>query len=206
MALAGLWDLCLQCEATTVFSGEAGPHQAPSKPVVEAPSPATVAEAGLDNQGGRRSAATSSISTPLTQDCLEELVWDLFRLHDLDGNGLLSEGELIRINEAIYEIHNGSPGDDKNCELKAKYQQLFRDQLDAEGKSVPFERFREYILRLVQQYDKHAEAQAMIVEQWVAEAHTARLIGVTGAATTPSIRNDSIIGSKSMPASATARR
>merc|ERR1719498_1327408 len=122
---------------------------------------------------------------PLGADGLEDLILELFRLHDLDGNGLLSEGELIRINEAISEIHHGYPKQDERTALKTKYQQLFRDQLDADGHAVPFGRFREYILRVVRGYDKHAEAQAMIVEQWVAEAHTARLIGNCGAPPPP---------------------
>jgi len=139
---------------------------------------------GCSSNNGRRSPPL------LGQESLEELVWDLFRLHDLDGDGFLSEGELVRINEAISEIHTGSYDKAESSELRAKYEQLFRDQLDPEGRPVPYGKFRDYIIRLVEQYDKHSEAQVMIVEQWVAEAHTARLIGVTGAARTPTISSD----------------
>jgi len=128
-----------------------------------------------------KKAASGGSSYTLGPEMLEELVGELFRLHDLDGNGLLSESELIRINEAISEIHHGSPEKSVRNDLHTKYQQLFRDQLDPEGMPVPYGRFREYIMRVVGQYDKHADAQAMIVEQWVAEAHTARLVGDCGA-------------------------
>lgn len=161
LALVNLWEACLRCEATAVLNND-----------------------GCSSNNGRRSPPL------LGQESLEELVWDLFRLHDLDGDGFLSEGELVRINEAISEIHTGSYDKAESSELRAKYEQLFRDQLDPEGRPVPYGKFRDYIIRLVEQYDKHSEAQVMIVEQWVAEAHTARLIGVTGAARTPTISSD----------------
>mmetsp|Transcript_116850 Transcript_116850/g.202787 ORF Transcript_116850/g.202787 Transcript_116850/m.202787 type:complete len:361 (+) Transcript_116850:89-1171(+) len=107
---------------------------------------------------------------------LEGLIRELFRLHDLNSNGVLEEAELITINKMICEIHYGS-GDKSGAAIEAKYRALFREYLDPEGKPVPYERFRDYILHLVRQYDKYEEAQAMIIEQWIAEAQTARLLG-----------------------------
>lgn len=108
---------------------------------------------------------------------LEGLIRELFRLHDLNGNGMLEEAELIKINKVINEIHYGAAEKAGLAAVEAKYRTLFREYLDPDGKPVPYERFREYIMHLVCQYDKYEEAQAMIVEQWIAEAHTARLLG-----------------------------
>lgn len=116
---------------------------------------------------GERLAGTSQ---------LEGLIRELFRLHDLNSNGVLEEVELIKINKMICEIHYG-PGNKAGAAVEAKYRTLFREHLDPDGQPVPYERFRDYILHLVRQYDKYEEAQAMIVEQWIAEAQTARMLG-----------------------------
>jgi len=106
---------------------------------------------------------------------LEALLQELFKLHDLNGDGVLSELELIRLNEAVAVLHHGD--DVETGAVETKYRELFRQQLDPEGQPVPFKTFRGYLLRVLGELDCHEEAQEMMVEQFIAEARLARSIG-----------------------------
>jgi len=103
---------------------------------------------------------------------LEVLAQELFRLHDLNNDGLLSEVELIKLNEKIAMLHYGKDAD--RAEVKRKYQELFRSKLSADGQPVPFEVFRRYLAELLNSLDPDVAAQEMILEQFVAEARSGR--------------------------------
>jgi len=103
---------------------------------------------------------------------LEELTWELFRLHDLNGNDLLEENELITLNEKIAILHHGKDTD--TAEVRCKYRDLFRAKFDPEGKPVPYPVFRAYAKELLNGLDTDPEAQEMILEQFVAEARSGR--------------------------------
>lgn len=103
---------------------------------------------------------------------LEELFVELFHLHDLNGNGVLEEIELIKINEKIAFLHYGKDID--TSEVWAKYKAVFRAKLDPNGEPVPYEKFRAYAREVLDGLDKDPEAQEMILEQFVAEAHSGR--------------------------------
>lgn len=110
-------------------------------------------------------------NTPGSQQ-LEELVKELFQLHDLNRNGLLEEVELTKLNEKIALLHHGKNID--RSAVKEKYRVLFREKLNPQGQPVPFETFRTYILQVLGEFDPHEEPQIMILEQFIAEAHNAR--------------------------------
>mmetsp|Transcript_37340 Transcript_37340/g.57982 ORF Transcript_37340/g.57982 Transcript_37340/m.57982 type:complete len:225 (+) Transcript_37340:72-746(+) len=104
---------------------------------------------------------------------LENLLWSLFCEHDISGNRWFEEGELIKLNEKIAVIHHGKEHVDRN-EVRTKYANLFRSKLDPQGRPVSFNVFRVYMLEYLDELDPDPEAQLMILEQFVAEAHAAR--------------------------------
>jgi len=105
---------------------------------------------------------------PQVDMAVEVLMEELFKLHDLNQNGLLEELELIKLNEKISMLHYGVDAD--RSAVKAKFQKLFRTELDPNGHSVPFAVFRDYTLRVLEELDSNVDAQVMILEQLVAEA------------------------------------
>jgi hypothetical protein len=109
---------------------------------------------------------------------IERLTQELFRLHDLNDNGVLEESELIRLNETLTLLHHGAGERADACE--AKYRRLFREKFDPDGRPVPYETFRTYIRELLPELDKHLEAQEMILEQFIAEARMARTVVHSG--------------------------
>jgi len=106
------------------------------------------------------------------QERLEELMRELFRLHDLNNDGLLEEAELVTLNEKIAVMHHGMEID--VGEVASKYRGLFRAKLDMNGNPVQYETFRAYTLEVVNGLDSDPEAQEMILEQFVVEAQTGR--------------------------------
>lgn len=107
---------------------------------------------------------------------LEHLIHELFRAHDLNSDGMLDESELIQLNEAVAEVHDGYVNED----VQRKYSVLFREKFDPEGRPVPYSTFRAYMLEMLDEIDRHENAQEMMVEQFLAEARLARTV-VTGA-------------------------
>lgn len=122
---------------------------------------------------------TRHTKTHVSEQRLEELTSELFQLHDLNGNGLLEEAELIRLNEQIAILHHGNDCD--TMEVRSKYQELFRTKLDPNGHAVPYAIFRSYAYEVLDALDTDSEAQEMILEQFVAEARSGRqAIGLSG--------------------------
>uniref|UniRef100_A0A7S4Q6W2 EF-hand domain-containing protein n=1 Tax=Alexandrium monilatum TaxID=311494 RepID=A0A7S4Q6W2_9DINO len=105
-------------------------------------------------------------------DRIEELLQELFRLHDLNKNGALEESELIKINEKIQILHYGEDIDKE--EVRRKYKEHFRDKLDAQGHPVSYDVFRAYWLHVLQEHDKDLRVHEMILEQCIAEVDSAR--------------------------------
>jgi len=103
----------------------------------------------------------------------EMLLEDLFRLHDLNRNGVLEEMELIKLNEKITMLHFGKDAD--KTAVRAKYKDLFRTKLDPHGDPVPYEKFRDYMMETLQGLDTDTRAQELIMEQFIAEAQSARV-------------------------------
>lgn len=113
-------------------------------------------------------AGAGSMSDPT----IEELICELFRLHDLNANGVLEEDELVKLNEKVAILHYGRDTD--MAVVRAKYKALFRDKLSANGEPVPLEVFSKYMINLLTQLDTDPRAQVMILEQFIAEAESAR--------------------------------
>ncbi|CAK0856638.1 unnamed protein product [Prorocentrum cordatum] len=105
-------------------------------------------------------------------ETLEEMLQELFRLHDLNGNGALEEEELVQLNSKVAMLHHGRDSDLEA--VKAKYRALFREKLDPLGRPVGYATFRGYVQQVLQGLDRNLTAQEMIVEQFVAEAGSAR--------------------------------
>mmetsp|Transcript_48765 Transcript_48765/g.136448 ORF Transcript_48765/g.136448 Transcript_48765/m.136448 type:complete len:535 (-) Transcript_48765:90-1694(-) len=103
---------------------------------------------------------------------LEDLMRELFKMQDLNANGVLEEEELIKLNEKIEMLHYGK-GVDKAA-IKEKYTQLFRKELNAEGQPVPYDVFRTYMVQVLHELDPDPRGQTMILEQFIAEAESAR--------------------------------
>lgn len=106
---------------------------------------------------------------------LEDGLQELFRMQDLKGDGVLEEMELIKLNQKIAILHYGK--DSKEAQkgvITEKYTKLFREKLDVNGDAVVYPLFREYILERLDAVDVDPRAQAMIVEQWIAEADSGR--------------------------------
>jgi len=103
---------------------------------------------------------------------IDILTRELFRIHDLNGNGLLEESELIDLNEKIAMLHHGS--EINTGEVRRKYQDLFRTKMDPQGCAVAFNKFQEYAQELLDGLDADPEAQEMMLEQFVAEALSGR--------------------------------
>merc|ERR1719329_783381 len=100
---------------------------------------------------------------------------ELFRAHDLNGDGLLDEAELIKLNQGVAEAHGCSDFES----VAEKYSALFREKLDPDGKPVPYEKFRSYLMEVLDEIDQYEVAQEMMVEQFLTEARLARTV-VTG--------------------------
>lgn len=111
---------------------------------------------------------------------LEDLIWQLFHAHDLNGDNLLDEQELIKLNEGVAKVHDNEDRDFDVAAVREKYSKLFREKLDSEGNPVRYEKFRDYILALLSELDSHEDAQEMLMEQFLVEARIARTV-VTGA-------------------------
>lgn len=105
-------------------------------------------------------------------DTFEELLQKLFRVHDLNQNGVLEELELIQLNKKVALLHYGKDVD--LAAVKTKYQELFRNRLDPEGQPVSYQTFRRYMVEVLSEIDEDERAQEMIMEQFVAEACQAR--------------------------------
>eukprot|EP00931_Biecheleriopsis_adriatica_P069350 TRINITY_DN43205_c0_g1_i1.p1 TRINITY_DN43205_c0_g1~~TRINITY_DN43205_c0_g1_i1.p1 ORF type:complete len:359 (-),score=65.05 TRINITY_DN43205_c0_g1_i1:45-1121(-) len=105
---------------------------------------------------------------------LEALVSELFLLHDLNGDGMLDESELIQLNETVTRLHHGQDAD--LTEVATKYRDLFRRKLDPQGRPVPFPTFRLCIMQMLNDIDQDLPSQEMIVEQWTTEARCARTV------------------------------
>ncbi|CAJ1434562.1 unnamed protein product [Effrenium voratum] len=102
------------------------------------------------------------------------LLEELFAAHDLNKNGLLEELELIQLNKKIVLLHHGRNADMEA--VKAKYQDLFRRKLNAQGDAVPFSIFKAYMSQVLVEVDPDPAAQEMMLEQWLAEAQAARAL------------------------------
>lgn len=116
-----------------------------------------------------RRATDSSQTEARIQDLLKEL----FRLHDLKSNNVLEEEELVKLNQKVALLHYGREGTDKAA-IREKYQTIFREHLDPQGRPVPFEIFNEYMKGVVAAVDSALNAQEMMLEQFVAEAQSGR--------------------------------
>eukprot|EP00403_Amphidinium_massartii_P023051 CAMPEP_0178395014 /NCGR_PEP_ID=MMETSP0689_2-20121128/13003_1 /TAXON_ID=160604 /ORGANISM="Amphidinium massartii, Strain CS-259" /LENGTH=392 /DNA_ID=CAMNT_0020015661 /DNA_START=60 /DNA_END=1235 /DNA_ORIENTATION=+ len=136
----------------------------------------------LQNQLGFKGASASSPQTQVVANkkvmpdeaSLESLMRTLFGLHDLKGNGVLEEEELIKLNEKISMLHYGK--DINKAEVREKYSDLFRRKLDKDGNAVPYSTFRTYMVEVLKELDTDPAAQEMILEQWIAEAECARTV------------------------------
>jgi hypothetical protein len=133
--------------------------------------------------GAVLAAALSDCRLSLLRDCngheepgarserLESMMEELFRLHDLNSNGTLEEVELVKLNEMIAILHRGRDTDRES--VRQRYRGIFRAELDPEGDPVPYPRFRQYMFRTLDALDPDEPTQAMILDQFIAEADLA---------------------------------
>merc|ERR1719486_407146 len=82
---------------------------------------------------------------------LDELLEKLFTLHDLNCNGVLEEVELVKLNEKIAILHTGALTD--RGAVRSRYSGIFRSRLDSDGQAVPFKKFRDYMLGILDELD-----------------------------------------------------
>lgn len=103
---------------------------------------------------------------------LEELIRQLFQVHDLNNDGFLEEEELVQLNEKIHILHHGMDAD--VSAVRTKYKELFREKLDPHGRPVPYETFRRYAREMLDGLDPDPESQELILEQFIEEARSGR--------------------------------
>lgn len=113
-------------------------------------------------------------SNQTMKECIEKLTQELFRLQDLKGDGLLEEAEVVKLNEKISMLHYGKDVD--KTAIRDKFRNLFRSRLDVAGNPVAYPRFREYMSQVLNEIDADPRAQEMILEQFIAEANSARYV------------------------------
>lgn len=127
-------------------------------------------------------ASTSSNSLPTSArgprapavrlDRIEGLIAELFRLHDLNDNGVLEEEELIKLNQKIALLHQGK--DANKAAVREKFHNIFHQELSPDGQPCGFSVFRRYMQKLLKEFDADLGAQEMILEQFVVEAESGR--------------------------------
>mmetsp|Transcript_26744 Transcript_26744/g.71201 ORF Transcript_26744/g.71201 Transcript_26744/m.71201 type:complete len:170 (-) Transcript_26744:19-528(-) len=110
----------------------------------------------------------------LCRESVEELIKQLFNLHDLNSDGVIQEWELVSLNQAIAFLHHGCSVDFDAVGLR--FTELFRNKLDPEGQPVSFKKFRTYVKQVLTAIDTNPMGQEMIVEQFIAEAVSARML------------------------------
>eukprot|EP00931_Biecheleriopsis_adriatica_P061489 TRINITY_DN36971_c0_g1_i1.p1 TRINITY_DN36971_c0_g1~~TRINITY_DN36971_c0_g1_i1.p1 ORF type:complete len:737 (-),score=135.45 TRINITY_DN36971_c0_g1_i1:28-2214(-) len=109
------------------------------------------------------------------QEHIDGLMKELFRLQDLNKNGLLEEEELVKLNQKIAMLHYGRDSKDADRQkVETKYRNHFREHLDPEGKPVDYEKFKDYMGRILNGIDPDPRVHEMTLEQWIAEAESGR--------------------------------
>lgn len=121
-----------------------------------------------------RRRAKAGKRPPLWSLQLDQLLQELFHLHDLRGDGFVDELELVKLNEKIAMLHHGKDID--RGALRRKYTELFREKLSPNGQPVTYPAFRTYIEEVLSQLDPNENAQKMIAEQFIAEAQSGRML------------------------------
>lgn len=104
-------------------------------------------------------------------DRLEGLMKELFKLHDLNGNGLLEEVELVKLNEKIAILHCGYDTD--RAAVRERYSTIFRDRMNPQGQAATYSTFRGYMYEILDGLDPDEPTQTMILQQLIAEADLA---------------------------------
>lgn len=123
------------------------------------------------------SAPANQVAPEMAEEAaneIERLLRELFRLHDLNSNGLLEIEELVQLNSKVALLHHGK--DTNLAAVKSRYRQLFKDRLDPHGRPVPYQTFRRYVVQVLNGIDPDPAAQEMMLEQFVAEAKSARAV------------------------------
>jgi len=106
---------------------------------------------------------------------LEDALQELFDKQDLNGNGVLEELELVKLNQKIAMLHFGKDSKEARKDvIEDKFVKLFREKLDIRGEAIVYPLFREHILERLDSVDPDPRAQIMIVDQWIAEAESGR--------------------------------
>jgi len=116
--------------------------------------------------------AYEPLEPPGPSERVEALIGELFCLKDLNSDGDLDVSELVILNRKIAVLHYGQDVD--IATVKHKYENIFREHLDADGRPVPMAIVRRYVLQVLHELDPDQPAQEMILEQFIIEARIAR--------------------------------
>merc|ERR1719327_1028600 len=120
----------------------------------------------------KKETVCNGMSGSEAADPLEAPLAELFRLQDLNGDGVLEEAELVKLNQKIAMLHYGKDVD--TDAVRERFQGVFRSSLDAAGRPVGSAAFRRHMFGVLREMDKDPYAQEMILEQFIAEATSAR--------------------------------
>jgi len=112
----------------------------------------------------------------------------LFSLHDLQGCGRVSPEDLVQLNKRIASLHYGPSVDEEA--VRKKYEALFYQHLDPNGRPIPYSVFRDYMAFVLHEHDDDLLAQTMILEQFIVEAESALAIFPLDASPTASTAAD----------------
>lgn len=77
----------------------------------------------------------------------------------------------MKLNEKIALLHGRT---DAECAcVRKRFSKIFRAELDPHGQPVTYARFRRYMFRMLDATDPDEPTQAMILDQFIAEADLA---------------------------------
>jgi len=126
----------------------------------------------LEEMPGEEGIDVETWSALARDPLVDSMVDELFALQDLNGDGLLEEWELIKMNQVISLLHYGSLVNP--IEVQERYSRLFRKHLNANGEPAGCATFRRYLSTALQEREDDKPSQVAIVEQLIAEAQLAR--------------------------------
>eukprot|EP00445_Apocalathium_hangoei_P004352 CAMPEP_0203866152 /NCGR_PEP_ID=MMETSP0359-20131031/15779_1 /ASSEMBLY_ACC=CAM_ASM_000338 /TAXON_ID=268821 /ORGANISM="Scrippsiella Hangoei, Strain SHTV-5" /LENGTH=191 /DNA_ID=CAMNT_0050784191 /DNA_START=30 /DNA_END=605 /DNA_ORIENTATION=- len=130
-------------------------------------------EVPMDMHDIRACRLLTPTARSLCATSVERLIEQLFRLHDLNSDGALAESELVVLNQAVAFLHHGASVDFD--EVATRFSELFR-KLSPEGHPLTFATFREHVHQVLIGIDSNPMGQEMMIEQFVAEAESARVV------------------------------
>lgn len=115
-------------------------------------------------------------------DRRDSLLAELFDLHDLDGSGTIEKSELKTVNQHIHFLHHGPASVDDKKALSKQSSKVFGTIDKNWDGHVDRSEFLDYYEKFLNEIDPDLHAQCWILEQFVEEVRSARMLEAMGEA------------------------